>query len=319
MFIDHARISIKAGSGGNGCNSIYRDKYIRRGRPDGGDGGDGGNIIIRADRSISTLLDYRYKKHFKAENGRHGGSNHKTGGMGEDLIIRVPIGSVILDAKSGLLLRDLIDDKIEVIICKGGKGGRGNSRYRLAAPGQKGEEKDITLELKLIADIGIIGYPNAGKSTFISKVSSAKSKIAGYPFTTKAPILGIVRHFGDKTLVFADMPGLIEGAHQGKGLGDRFLKHIERTRALIHMVDISSMELKDPFEDYTTIKNELKNYGHDLVKKPRVVALNKVDLPDARGNGESILPNISEKAFFISAITGEGIKDLLDYCFSMIK
>jgi len=317
MFIDQARIFVKAGSGGSGCNSIHRDKVNRRGRPDGGDGGDGGDIIIKAQIAIHTLLDYRYKRHFKAKSGYHGGSNNKKGKRGEDFVILVPCGTVIKDAETGLLLRDLVSDSDSVIIVKGGKAGKGNSRRREATPGELGEEKDITLELKVIADIGIIGYPNVGKSTFISKVSSAKSKVADYPFTTKSPILGIVRYNDDRTLVFADMPGLIEGAHKGKGLGDRFLKHIERARILLHMIDISLFERKDPYADYAAINNELKLYGESLLQKKQVVCLNKIDMPGAKNNINKIEGKIKEKIFPISAVTGEGVKELLDYIFEI--
>lgn len=319
MFIDQARIFVKAGSGGNGCNSFHRDIHTkpRRGKPDGGNGGDGGDMIIRPEKGIQTLLDFQYKRHFKAERGSHGSSNHKKGRRGQDFIIRVPCGTIIKDAETDLLLRDLVGPDDNVIIAKGGRGGRGNSRHREATEGEPGEEKELVLELKLIADIGIIGYPNAGKSTFISKVSSAKSKIADYPFTTKRPILGIVRYYDEGTLTFADMPGLIEGAHAGRGLGDRFLRHIERTRVLLHMVDISMYERKDPYKDYQAINKELALYGEHLAKKPKIVALNKIDLPGAKDNMPKLMDRIKEKVFPISAVTGEGIKELLDYIFKI--
>lgn len=317
MFIDQAKIFVKAGPGGNGCHSFHRDKFIRRGRPDGGDGGDGGDIIIKADKSIQTLLDFRYNRYFKAKNGHHGSSNNKTGKRAEDLVIMVPCGTIIKDAATDLVLRDLVNNGDDVIIAKGGKGGKGNSRDRDATPGEKGEEKDIVFELKLIADVGIIGYPNVGKSTFISKISRAKSKVADYPFTTKRPILGIVKHFDDMTLAFADMPGLIEGAHLGKGLGDRFLRHIERTRILLHMIDISLLNRKDPYEDYVSLNKELSLYSSELLKKPQIIALNKVDLPGAKDNIGLIKDRIKERVFPISALTGEGIKELLDHIFEI--
>lgn len=319
MFIDQARIFVKAGSGGNGCNSFYRDKFVRRGKPDGGDGGDGGNVIIKAKKSIQTLLDFQYKRHFKAESGHHGSSNNKRGKRGKDLEISVPCGTIIKDTQAGLVLRDLFADGDNAIIAKGGKAGKGNSKGRMASPGEKGEEKDIILELKLIADIGIIGYPNVGKSTFISKVSSAKSKIADFPFTTKRPILGIVRHYDDRTLAFADMPGLIEGAHKGRGLGDRFLRHIERTRVLIHMIDISLFERKDPYKDLITINKELTLYGENLAHKKQIITLNKIDMPGAKDNIGLIRDKVDQEVFPISALTGEGIKELLDHIFNIVE
>lgn len=318
MFIDQARIYIKAGSGGKGCTSFYRDRYVERGKPNGGDGGDGGNVAIKASKSIQTLLDFHYHRHFKAERGQNGGSNNKTGRRGKDFIVSVPCGTIVTDATDGLVLRDLLEPDKTVIIARGGKGGKGNSRGKLSTPGEAGEEKEIVFELKLIADVGIIGYPNAGKSTFISKVSSAKSKIAHYPFTTKRPILGIVRHYDD-ILTFADMPGLIDGAHKGRGLGDRFLRHIERTRILLHMVDISKTERVAPYEDLTALERELKLYGHDLSRKKRVIVLNKIDLSDTQESVENIKTKLNEEVFPISALTGEGIKPLLDYIFRLVS
>jgi GTPase len=317
MFIDQARVAVSAGSGGNGCNSIFRSKVAWKGKPNGGPGGNGGNVVLKASRCIQTLLDFHYNRHFKADRGHHGGSNHKTGRSAEDFTILVPCGTVIKDAETGFVLRDLVRHDDTVIIAKGGKGGKGNSRWREATPGEPGEEKELLFELKLIADVGIIGYPNAGKSTFISKVSSAKSKIADYPFTTKQPILGIVRHF-DETLTFADMPGLIEGAHQGRGLGHRFLKHIERTRILLHMVDISMMERADPYEDLLTIQKELELYDKSLMNKKRIIVLSKIDMPGAKDSADKIKKKIKEKVFPVSALTGEGINPLLDHIFKIV-
>ncbi|MFH1791537.1 MAG: Obg family GTPase CgtA [Candidatus Omnitrophota bacterium] len=319
MFIDSARVFVKAGSGGSGCTSYERQKGKKYGRPDGGNGGDGGDIVITASKCIHTLLDYHYNQHFKAERGHHGRSNNKTGRRGSDSVILVPCGTVIRDAVTSFALRDLVNNGDSVIIAKGGSGGRGNVRRREGTPGMPGEEKELIFELKLIADVGIIGYPNAGKSTFISRVSSAKSKIAGYPFTTKVPILGIVRR-RDDTLTFADMPGLMEGAHEGRGLGDRFLKHIERTRILIHMTDVSMAERPDPLSDIKTIEDELGLYGHGVAEKPRVIALNKIDVPEGREAAvrlEGRLKGI--KVFPVSAVTGEGIGDLLDHVFEMAR
>jgi len=315
MFIDQARISVKAGDGGSGCNSFFRSKTVRKGKANGGDGGNGGHIIFKASKSIQTLLDFHYKRHFKSGRGYHGSSNNKTGRGGEDLIIGVPCGTIIKDARTDLLLRDLIDPNNEVIIARGGKGGKGNSRGREATIGSKGEEKELLLELKLIADVGLVGYPNAGKSTLISKVSSAKSKVCNYPFTTKRPILGIVRYF-DNTLTFADMPGLIEGAHEGKGLGDRFLRHIERTRMLLHIVDVSMIERPDPYKDYLAITKELDLYSKNLCNKKRILVCNKVDIPGAKEAAQSLADKTGQKVFQVSALTGEGLRPLLDHIFN---
>ncbi|MBL7155555.1 MAG: GTPase ObgE [Candidatus Omnitrophica bacterium] len=311
MLIDQAKIHVTAGDGGNGCTSFYRDRRVRKGKPNGGDGGDGGNVIFKVDKNIHTLLDFQYKRHFKAGRGGHGGSNNKKGERGENSYIRIPAGTVITDATTELVIRDMAHDGEEVIAAVGGKYGKGNTRKRDATPGEKGEEKELFLELKLIADVGIIGYPNVGKSTLISRISSAKSKIADYPFTTKAPSLGIVRMYeGD--LTFADMPGLIEGAHSGRGLGDKFLRHIERTKILLHMVDTAALEGRDPYNDYLSINKELSLYGAHLEKKAQIVACNKMDLVDSKGNLDIFRKKIDKKIFPISAVTGEGIKELLN-------
>lgn len=311
MLIDRAKIHVTAGGGGKGCESFYRDRSVRKGKPTGGDGGRGGSIIFKVDKNIHTLLDFKYNKHYKASRGGHGGSNNMTGRSGDDFYVRVPPGTTVKDLKNNLMLRDLVDSGEEVIIARGGAGGKGNSRRRHATPGGEGEEKELLLELKLIADIGIIGFPNAGKSTLISRISSAKSKIAGYHFTTKNPILGMVKmHGGD--LVFADMPGLIEGAHKGKGLGDEFLRHIERTKVLLHIVDVAEVEGKDAFKSYEAINRELTLYGKDVDKKPQVIACNKMDLPEAKRKFETFKNNSGKEVFPISAVTGEGIKELLD-------
>lgn len=311
MLIDRAGIHVKAGDGGNGCTSFYRDKFVQKGKPNGGFGGNGGNIIIKVDKNIHTLLDFQYQRYFKGGRGSHGSSNNKKGKNGDDFYIRVPPGTVIKDKHAGLLLRDLAHDAEEVIVARGGKGGRGNSKDRDGTPGEAGEEKDLLLELKLIADVGIIGYPNVGKSTLISRISSAKSKIANYAFTTKSPILGIVK-YDNANLAFADMPGLIEGAHKGKGLGDRFLRHIERTKILLHMVDIAGLEGRDPYEDYLKINRELSLYGNHVEEKPQVVACNKTDLSGTKENFVAFSKKLGKKAYPVSAATGEGIKEMLE-------
>jgi len=320
MFVDEARIYVKAGDGGKGCESLYRDRVNRIGRPDGGPGGDGGDIVFEVDTNVHTLLDFQYRQHIKGNSGGHGSSNHKKGRWGEDLHIKVPRGTLIKDADTGLVLRDLVKAGDKVIAAKGGAGGRGNSRARSALPGLPGEEKVLLLELKLIADIGIIGYPNAGKSTLISKISSARPKIANYPFTTKEPMLGVVKLHEGCACVVADIPGLIEGAHKGKGLGDRFLRHVERTKFLVHLVDISAFEARDPYEDYTKLNNELRLYSETLAKKIQIIALNKIDLPEAGNNLKAFKRKLrGKKVFPISALTGEGIKELLSECYKKLR
>ena len=312
MFVDEAKVYVKAGDGGDGCNSMFRDRSNRYGRPDGGEGGNGGDAVFEADQNIHTLLDFQYRQHFQADSGGHGSSNHKKGRFGQALHIKVPPGTIIKDAVSGLLMRELVKAGDHVIIAKGGAGGRGNSRHREAQPGLPGEEKTVILNLKLIADVGIVGYPNAGKSTLISRLSSARPKIADYPFTTKAPVLGVVKIHEEASLVVAEIPGLIEGAHLGKGLGDRFLKHIERTKVLIHLVDIAACDCRDPYKDYVKLNKELKLYSKELIKKPQFLALNKSDLEQSKDNIKKFKKHIhGVKIFPISSVTGEGVKELL--------
>ncbi|MFH1310435.1 MAG: GTPase ObgE [Candidatus Omnitrophota bacterium] len=318
MLIDYAKIYVSGGRGGNGCQSLYKDIFNRRGVPDGGDGGDGGNVIIRSDRNLHTLLDFRYNQHHSAGHGRHGGSNKKYGKRGKDLVLKVPEGTIVKSAEDGFVLRDLVSCPDQVIAAKGGTGGKGSAKLVTATQGEMGETKTLILELKLVADVGIIGLPNAGKSTLISKISKAHSKIAPYPFTTKSPKLGVVKFYED-SLVVADMPGLIEGAHSGKGLGDRFLRHIERTRLLVHMVDLSALDGSDPVENYLKLENELKLYNEDVYAKPRVIAANKLDLPSAKTNLEKIQKVVKKQVFAISALTGEGVKELLGIIFKTIK
>ena len=311
MFIDRAKIHVKAGAGGNGCTSFYKDRSVRKGKPTGGDGGNGGSIIFKADKAIHTLLDFQYTRHFKADRGAHGGSNDKKGKDGGDSTIKIPPGTIIKDAASGLLLRDLSHEGEEVVVARGGFGGKGNTKKGDGTPGAPGEEKELALELKLIADIGVIGYPNAGKSTFLSHVSKARSKIANYPFTTKAPILGVVE-INEELYVFADMPGLIKGAHSGRGLGDEFLRHIERTKILLHLVDVAGVDQRDPYADYLSINEELELYGRRVSKKPQIVACNKMDLLEGQENFKEFEKKVGKKVFPISALTGAGIKELLD-------
>lgn len=283
IFVDQARIQVKGGDGGQGCTSFYRDKFMRYPRPDGGDGGNGGNTYFIADKGLHTLLDFRFTQHHQAERGGNASSKGKKGKTGKDLYLRVPIGTIIRDEASGLLIKDLTEDKQSVLVAKGGLGGHGNSNNRTPTKPTMGEERVVELELKLVADVGIVGFPNAGKSTLISAVSKVRSKIANYPFTTKQPILGIVQ-YEDFSFVVADLPGIIEGAHEGKGLGDRFLRHAERTKILIHMIDMAGSEGRDPLEDYKTIIHELESYSDELGIKHRLVVANKMDLPESENN-----------------------------------
>lgn len=311
MLIDHAKIYVTAGSGGNGCQSFYKDIFHRKGIPDGGDGGPGGDIVIESDSNLQTLLDYRYNQHYKAERGAHGGSNNKYGKRGSDRILKVPPGTIVRDAETDLVMRDLSFPGEKVIVAKGGSGGMGNAKKQDVSPeGERGEEKTLILELKLVADAGVIGFPNAGKSTLVSKISKAHTKIAAYPFTTKSPKLGVVS-FDDESFVVADMPGLIEGAHEGKGLGDRFLRHIERTQVLVHVVDIAPVDGTHPEEKYTLLEKELELYGHNVYNKPRIVAANKMDMATSDENLKRLEEKAEGKVFAISALTGEGIKELV--------
>jgi len=283
VFIDSAKIHVKAGDGGNGVISFRREKYVPKGGPDGGDGGNGGSVYIVADRNLTTLLDFRYAPHYKAERGAHGQGSHKTGLSGNDIIIKVPCGTLIKDAETGEVIADLIEHGAKLLVAKGGKGGRGNQHFatptnrapRHAEPGQPGEERTLELELKLLADVGLVGFPNAGKSTLISVLSAAKPKIADYPFTTLEPNLGIVRYQDYKSFVMADIPGIIEGASEGKGLGLKFLKHIERTKVLAILLPANSPDLK---REYNILMNELKKFSPVLAEKPKVVVISKMDI-----------------------------------------
>ena len=327
VFVDKAKIFIQSGKGGDGHISFRREKYVPNGGPDGGDGGKGGDIIFKVDEGINTLSDFHYGGKYKAENGENGNKRRCHGKNGADLIIKVPEGTVIKEATSGKVIADMSGDNREAVILKGGKGGNGNMHYatstmqapKYAQPGQPAIELEVLLELKVIADVGLVGFPNVGKSTFLSKVSNAKPKIANYHFTTLTPMLGVVDLDGAKGFVVADIPGLIEGASEGAGLGHEFLRHIERTRMMIHVVDAASTEGRDPLEDLEAINNELKNYNADITKKIQVIAANKVDmLPE--GENAEIIKKIKEKyeplgvkVFATSTLTGKGIKELLYY------
>ncbi len=312
MFIDTAKIYLKAGNGGDGCNSYERDKSGKIVRANGGPGGNGGDIIFQADENVHTLLDFQYRRHFGSERGFHASSNNKKGAYGKSTVIKVPSGTIIKNYSTGEILTDLVKAGDTFLACRGGEGGSGNSRFRTAEKGYEGEEKTVLLELKLIADVGIIGYPNAGKSTLISRISKARPKIADYPFTTKEPALGVVRHKGHEFVV-ADIPGLIEGAHKGKGLGDKFLRHIERTKILIHLVDMSGLNGRDPVMDYRQLNKELEFYSKDLAKKPQVIAANKMDVGEtAKETLKKFKKGLkTKKVIAISAKNSEGLDGLL--------
>jgi len=311
VFIDQAKIYARGGSGGKGCQSFYRDKYTRRGIPDGGDGGRGADIVVKADRNLYTLLDFKYNRHFYGQNGGHGSGKDKRGKGAARIVIRVPIGTVVRDIKTGCALRDLREDQEEVIVALGGKGGLGNRHHREATLGEPCEEKELLLDLKLIAEVGLVGFPNVGKSTLISNISNAHPKIASYPFTTKSPVLGVVKVL-DSSFVVADIPGLIEGSSRGRGLGDKFLRHIERTKILIHLLDMSGFEGRDPVKDYKAINEELKNYSPAVYKKTQIIAANKMDLEGASLNLKRFRKVVKKKVYPISALNKDGLQELID-------
>ena len=311
-FIDRAKIYVKAGSGGRGCSSFYRDKYTRNGIADGGDGGRGADIIVRADRNLHTLLDFQFNRHFTGKHGAHGSGNQKKGKNAEAVIVLVPCGTAVRDLGADCLLRDLTGDRDEFVVAKGGAGGLGNRHRREATPGVPGEQREIQLDLKLLADAGVVGFPNAGKSTLISHISNAHPKIAAYPFTTVAPVLGVV-HAEHKTFVIADIPGLIEGSAQGRGLGDKFLRHIERTRLLVHLVDMSGFEGRDPVDDYQVINKELREYNAGVGKKTQIIVANKMDLEPAAKNLARFKKKVPRKKVYpISALNSTGLEDLIE-------
>ncbi|MGI6412969.1 MAG: GTPase ObgE [Syntrophomonadaceae bacterium] len=320
MFVDFAKIYVKGGDGGNGIVAFRREKYVPMGGPAGGDGGRGGNVIIQADEGLRTLMNFRFNKHFKAQRGSHGKGKNMHGASGEDLIIKVPVGTVVKDDANDEVIADLTSPGEEVIVARGGRGGRGNARFtssinkapHFSEKGEPGEEKWVKLELKLLADVGLIGMPNAGKSTLISRISAARPKIADYPFTTLVPNLGVVTTRAGNSFVVADIPGLIEGAHRGVGLGHQFLKHIERTRVLLFVLDIAQTGERDAWQDYAILRQELEQYNPELAKKPFLIAANKMDLPEAQANAERMRNLFGEKVCFISAVTGSGIDELID-------
>ena len=321
QFVDQVEITVKAGDGGDGMVAYRHEKFMPRGGPSGGNGGRGGSVIIQADARINTLVDLRYKRHYKAERGGNGGPNDKHGKDADDLLLKVPVGTLIYRSDTDKLVADLAHDGRQLIAAKGGKGGRGNAAFatstlqtpKFAEKGEPTDEIPIRLELKLLADVGLVGYPSVGKSTLISKISAAKPKIADYPFTTLVPNLGVVK-IGDAGFVVADMPGLIEGAHEGAGLGHQFLRHIERTRLLVHLIDVSGFSGRDPMHDFDSINAEIKAHSERLAELPQIVALNKVDVPESREIVDRLRPELEAKGlevFEISSLTGQGVQPLL--------
>lgn len=321
MFVDQVRVYIKAGDGGDGLVAYRREKYVPKGGPAGGDGGDGGNVIFEVDEGLNTLMDFRYNRHFKAKRGENGMSKSQHGKNAQALIIPVPPGTTVTDDDTGEVIADLTTHKQQAVIAKGGRGGRGNVRFatprnpapEIAEKGEPGKERNITVELKVIADVGLVGFPSVGKSTFLSVVSAAKPKIADYHFTTLAPNLGVVDTQDQRSFVMADLPGLIEGAHTGIGLGYQFLRHVERTRLIVHVIDMNGTEGRDPYKDYQKINEELKEYDEDLLKKPQMIAANKMDMPDAGENLKKFKEQLQADipVYEISALTKEGLRDIL--------
>jgi len=330
MFIDKARIYVEAGNGGDGMSSFRREKFVEKGGPNGGNGGRGGNVILRADISLNTLIDFRYKRKFIAKSGDRGGVSNMTGHRGEDVVIKVPLGTVVRDDETNIMIADLTEDGQEFIAAKGGRGGKGNACYAtstkraptFAEKGEPGTKGWLRLELKLLADVGLVGYPSVGKSSIISRVSAARPEIAAYHFTTLTPVLGVVRLNEEQSFVLADIPGLIEGAAEGVGLGHDFLRHIERTKVLLHVVDVSGCEGRDPIEDFEKINHELEAYSAKLARRKQLVVANKMDLPDSADNFVILKEYVEEKGYEImpvSAATGEGLQELMWKAWEMAR
>lgn len=321
MFVDHVKIYVKGGDGGDGMVAFRREKFVPNGGPAGGDGGHGGNVVFEVEEGLRTLMDFRYKRNFKADRGEHGMSKGMHGKRADDLIVKVPPGTVVMDEETGTVLADLVEHGQQAIIANAGRGGRGNSRFatpanpapELSEKGEPGQELNVILELKVLADVGLVGFPSVGKSTLLSVVSAAKPKIGAYHFTTIVPNLGMVETDDQRSFAMADLPGLIEGAHEGVGLGHQFLRHIERTRVIVHVIDMSGMEGRDPYEDYLTINDELKQYNLRLTERPQIIVANKMDMPDAEENLEIFREKVGGdvKIFPISAVSRQGLKPLL--------
>jgi GTPase len=321
MFVDQVKIYVKGGDGGNGMVAFRREKYVPNGGPAGGDGGRGANVVFEVEEGLRTLMDFRYKRHFKAPRGEHGMSKNQHGRGAQDMIVKVPPGTVVTDAATQEVIADLTEHGQRAVIAKGGRGGRGNSRFatpanpapELSENGEPGQERDVVLELKLLADVGLVGFPSVGKSTLLSVVSAARPKIAEYHFTTIVPNLGMVETEDGRSFVMADLPGLIEGAHSGVGLGHQFLRHIERTRVIVHVIDMAAVEGRDPYEDYLIINKELEEYNLRLTERPQIIVANKMDMPEAADNLAAFKEKLTEDhpVFPISAFTREGLRDLL--------
>jgi len=329
MFLDYAKIYLKSGDGGNGCVSFRREKFVPKGGPNGGDGGKGGDVILKASSQLSTLIDFRYKQHYRARRGAHGMGSDKTGKSGEDQIIIVPTGSIIKEKTTDKVIGELLVDGEELVVLNGGKGGKGNAHFktstnqapRYAQKGQPGQEMEVVIELKLIADAGLVGFPNVGKSTLISKISAARPKIADYPFTTLIPNLGIVKYRDFNSFVVADIPGIIEGASTGKGLGLQFLRHIERTRLLVFMIDSTKISdsSKEVLKEYNILLGEIKNYGANLQDKPRIVCFTKIDVVSEEVRDIIASVSIETEKVMISSITGENLQMLKDMIWNNLK
>ncbi|MFQ8009935.1 GTPase ObgE [Bacillus sp. NIO_002] len=321
MFVDQVKVYVKGGDGGNGMVAFRREKYVPKGGPAGGDGGNGGDVVFEVDEGLRTLMDFRYQRHFKAIRGEHGMSKNQHGRNADDMVVKVPPGTVVTDDDTKQVIADLTEHGQRAVIAKGGRGGRGNTRFatpanpapQLSEHGEPGKERYIVLELKVLADVGLVGFPSVGKSTLLSVVSSAKPKIADYHFTTLVPNLGMVETDDGRSFVMADLPGLIEGAHEGVGLGHQFLRHIERTRVIVHVIDMSAMEGRDPYEDYVTINQELSEYNLRLTERPQIIVANKMDMPEAAENLKAFKEKLQDDhpVFPISAVTREGLRDLL--------
>ncbi len=321
MFVDQVKIYVKGGDGGNGMVAFRREKYVPKGGPAGGDGGKGADVIFEVNEGLRTLMDFRYQRHFKATRGEHGMSKNQHGRNAKDMVVKVPPGTVVMDEATNEVIADLVEHGQRAVIAKGGRGGRGNTRFatpanpapELSENGEPGQERDVILELKLLADVGLVGFPSVGKSTLLSVVSSAKPKIAEYHFTTIVPNLGMVETEDGRSFVMADLPGLIEGAHEGVGLGHQFLRHIERTRVIVHVIDMAAIEGRDPYEDYLAINKELKEYNLRLTERPQIIVANKMDMPEAEENLQKFKERLTDDypIFPISAITRQGLKDLL--------
>jgi GTP-binding protein len=319
MFVDRVQIDVHAGKGGNGCSSFRREKYVPEGGPDGGDGGDGGSIVVVAKAGVDSLNALAHKKIWRADRGDHGSGSNRAGKDAHDLIIEVPPGTVVFDAKHGFILKDLKAEGETLIAAKGGRGGRGNTRFKTsvnrtprdAEPGEEGETRTLLFELKVIADVGLVGKPNAGKSTLLSRLSKARPEIADYPFTTKFPNLGRVQIDFDRSFILADIPGLIEGAHAGVGLGHEFLRHIERAGILVHLVEPMPTDGTDPLENYRTIRSELSQYNAELVQRPEIIAVTKCELPNAAEVREQLIAETGREVLLISAVTGQNLNQLV--------